>query len=137
MNPTFHELMREATRLTRGGRLAAATAAIQRALGGGGIATLTPDLRSPSGALQAKPAMNPSEARSVVLEGCVLELADRGEPGPASAPDFADTPCAGSTRQGEFVAGAHTHASLTRHYKLFVPPGAAGRSLPLAGPSQV
>jgi poly(hydroxyalkanoate) depolymerase family esterase len=58
-------------------------------------------------------------------------LVDRVEPGPASAPDFADTPYAGSSPQGEFVAGVHTHASLTRHYKLFVPPGAVGRSLPL------
>ena len=40
-------------------------------------------------------------------------------------------PGTGSPRQGEFIAGTHTHASLTRHYKLFVPPGAAGRPLPL------
>jgi poly(hydroxyalkanoate) depolymerase family esterase len=131
MNPTFQELMREATRLTRGGRLAAATAAIQRALGGAGTATPAPDPRSPSGALQPKPTMDPSARGSVVLEGCVLELDDRVDPGPASAPDFADIPCTGSSREGEFVAGMHTNASLTRHYKLFVPPGAAGRSLPL------
>jgi len=128
MNPTFQELMRDATRLTRDGHLAAATAAIQRALGVAGTATPAPD---PSGALQAKPPMNPSKSRSVVLEGCVLELADRDEPEPASAPDFSDTPCTGSSRQGEFLAGAHTHASLTRRYKLFVPQGATGRSLPL------
>lgn len=75
--------------------------------------------------------MDPYEGRSVVLEDCVLELVDRVEPGPASAPDFADTPCTGSSHQGEFVAGAHTHASLTRDYKLFVPPGSTGRLLPL------
>jgi poly(hydroxyalkanoate) depolymerase family esterase len=131
MNPTFQELMREATRLTRGGRLAAATAAIQRALGGAGAATSAPDPRPPSRALQAKASMDPSAGRSVVLEGCVLELDDRVEPGPASAPDFADIPCTRSSREGEFITGAHTHASLSRHYKLYVPPGAAGRSLPL------
>jgi poly(hydroxyalkanoate) depolymerase family esterase len=131
MNPIFQELMRDATRLTGSGRLAAATAAIQRALGRAGIATPAPDLDSPNGALQAQPSMDPSEGRSVVLEGCVFELADRVEQDLASARDFADTPYTGSSRQGEFVAGAHTHAALTRHYKLFVPPGAAGRSLPL------
>jgi len=131
MNPTFQELMRDATRLTRGGRLAEATAAIQRALGGTGTATPASGSRSPSGGLQVKPSMDPSGARSVVLEGCVVELADRVEPGPASAPDFGDTPGTGRSSQGEFITGAHTHASLTRHYKLFVPPGAAGQSLPL------
>jgi len=131
MNPTFQELMRDATRLTRGGRLAEATAAIQRALGGTGTAVPAPDPRSPSGAFQANPSMDPSAGSSIVLEGCVLELADRIEPGPASASDFAAMPCAGSSPQGEFVAGVHTHALLTRHYKLFVPPGATGRSLPL------
>jgi poly(hydroxyalkanoate) depolymerase family esterase len=131
MNPTFQELMRDATRLTRGGRLGAATAAIQRALGGAGTAAPAPDPRSPSGAFQANPSMDPSAGRSVVLEDCVVELVDRVEPGPASAPDFANTPRTGSSRQGEFVASAHTHASLTRDYKLFVPPGATGRSLPL------
>jgi poly(hydroxyalkanoate) depolymerase family esterase len=131
MNPTFQELMRDATRLTRSGRLAAATDAIRRALGRAGVATPTPDLGSPSGALHAKPSMDPSEGRTVVLEGCVFESADRVERGPASAPCFVDTPCTDTSRQGEFVAGAHSHAALTRHYKLFVPPDAAGRSLPL------
>jgi poly(hydroxyalkanoate) depolymerase family esterase len=131
MNPTLQELMREATRLTRGGRLAAATDAIQRAIGGAGAASAAPYPRWPSGVLQVEPSMGPFEGRSVVLEGCVVESVDCVEPGPASAPDIADTPGTGSSPQGEFVAGAHTHATLTRHYKLFVPPGAIGRSLPL------
>jgi poly(hydroxyalkanoate) depolymerase family esterase len=131
MNPTFQELMRDATRLTRGGRLAAATAAIQRALGGASTAMPAPDSRSPSGTLQAKPSTGPAEGPSLVLEGCVLELVDRVEAGTASAPDVAEMPGTGSPRQGEFIAGAHAHASLTRHYKLFVPPGADERRLPL------
>lgn len=128
MNPTFQELMREATRLTRGGRLAAATAAIQRALGIGGTATPAADPRPPSGAFEANPSIDRSEDRSIVLEGCVVEWVDRVELG---APDFVDTGGTGKSSRGEFIAGVHTHASLTRHYKLFVPPGAAGRSLPL------
>jgi poly(hydroxyalkanoate) depolymerase family esterase len=131
MNPTFQELMRDATRLTRGGHLAAATAAIQRALGGASTAMPAPDPRSPSGALQAKPSTVPAEGPSLVLEGCVLELDDRVEAGTASAPEVAEMPGTGSPRQGEFIAGAHAHASLTRHYKLFVPPGADQRLLPL------
>ena len=131
MNPTFQELMRDATRLTRGGSLAAATAAIQRALSGASTAMPAPDSRSPSGTLQAKPSTGPAEGPSLVLEGCVLELVDRVEAGTASAPDVAEMPGTGSPRQGEFIAGAHAHASLTRHYKLFVPPGADERRLPL------
>ena len=130
MNPILQELMHEATRLTRSGRLAEATAAIQRALGGAGVSAPAPGPRSPSGRVEANPAMEP-HAGPVVLEGCVREWVDRVEPGPASPPSPAETPCTGSLRQGEFVAGSHTHASLTRHYKLFVPPGAKGRSLPL------
>ena len=32
---------------------------------------------------------------------------------------------------GDFVVGTHTHASLTRRYKLYIPPGHVGRKLPL------
>jgi poly(hydroxyalkanoate) depolymerase family esterase len=129
MNPTFQELMRDATRLTRDGQLAAATAAIQHALGAAGSAASASDSRSPSGALQVQPSTDPFAGHSIVLEGCVIELADRVEPGPA--PDLVDTPRNERSSQGEFIAGAHTHASLTRHYKLFVPPSTTGRSLPL------
>ena len=33
--------------------------------------------------------------------------------------------------QGEFTDGSHNHAALTRRYKLYTPPGIAGKSLPL------
>ena len=36
-----------------------------------------------------------------------------------------------SSPKGEFVDGSHTHASLTRRYKLYAPPGSVGKSLPL------
>ncbi len=129
MNPTFQELMRDATRLTRGGRLAEATAAIQRALGNTRTAAVAPDLRSPSDVLQAKPSTDLSAGRSAVLEGCVVDLVDRVELGPP--PESVNAPGTGRSSPGEFITGAHAHASLTRHYKLFVPPGATGRSLPL------
>ena len=129
MNPTFQELMRDATRLTRGGRLADATAAIQRALGNTRTNAAAPDLRSSSGVFQAQPPTDLSADRSIVLEGCVVELLDHVGLGPP--PEFVDAPGAGRSGQGEFITGAHTYGSLTRHYKLFVPPGAIGRSLPL------
>jgi poly(hydroxyalkanoate) depolymerase family esterase len=131
MNPTFQELMRDATRLTRGGNLAEATAVIQRALAGAATAAPASDPRSPGGAMQAKASRVPAQDRSVVHEGCVHEVVDRVEPGPTSAPDLAAAPRARGSREGEFGRGVHTHASLTRHYKLFVPPGVAGRPLPL------
>jgi len=49
---------------------------------------------------------------------------------PASVPPV-HAPAPAAADAGDFIAGSHTHASLTRQYKLYVPPGAAGRSLPL------
>ncbi len=41
--------------------------------------------------------------------------------------------CAPATSDsaGEFISGTHTHANLTRRYKLYIPPGRAGQALPL------
>ena len=50
-----------------------------------------------------------------VIDGCVFEVPPRG----------------GHPEAGEFVGGSHTHRSLMRQYKLYVPPGHAGGSLPL------
>ncbi|TDP64293.1 extracellular catalytic domain type 1 short-chain-length polyhydroxyalkanoate depolymerase [Roseateles toxinivorans] len=107
MNHTLQDLMRDAARLTQAGRLSEATAAIQRALGGG------PRLAMPVATLAAA---------GEVLEGCVFESAPQrtaGKPAPAKADD------------GEFRAGSYTHSSLTRQYKLYVPPERAGQALPL------
>jgi poly(hydroxyalkanoate) depolymerase family esterase len=102
MDPNFEQLMRDATRLTQAGQLGEATAAIQRALG------------VTARAAAADMNMN-TDADAVVLDGCVVEL-----------PAERDVPAT-----GEFSAGSHTHAALTRNYKLYVPPDAAGRALPL------
>ena len=105
MNPTLHDLMRAATRLTRAGRLNQASAAIQRALGGS------------AGRRPAWPAVAlPGESREAPAATVVVE--------PAAAID-------GRRGAGAFLAGSHTHAALTRGYKLCVPAGADGRSLPL------
>ena len=108
MTPTtMHDLMRDATRLTRAGDLSAATQAIQRALSGAA-----------------------AQGDANVLEGCVTEVADRAcEPAPAAS--FPHAPRAAGLSAGEFVEGSHTHGSLTRHYKLYSPPGPLDRPLPL------
>ena len=116
MNETLQYLMREATRLTRTGRLSEATAAIRRALGGA-----APAARPPRAAGDANPNPNPNPAAPAeVLDGCVFEV-------DAPPADLAAAPA----EPGTFLPGRHTHAALSRDYKLYVPPGAAGRSLPL------
>jgi poly(hydroxyalkanoate) depolymerase family esterase len=129
MNPTLQELMRDATRLTRGGRLIEATAAIQRALGGMGTAARAAAPCSPSGGMPSHRSSDLFEAGPDVIDGCVFEPGDTAEPRPEASPHSCTSP--DTAPQGDFIAGAHTHASLTHRYKLFVPPNAAHRSLPL------
>ncbi len=97
MNPDFQRLMADAARLTRGGDLQAATAAIQSAL---------------AGRVSAPAA--PPETRDVI-DVPSRELPQTAGPSPA-----------GSFTRHRFGEGA-TH----RDYKLYVPPGAGERSLPL------
>ena len=98
MNNVLQNLMRQATRLTQAGRLNEATAAIQRALSGKtNTYSAVADEET-----HAKPA--PS---ALILDGCVFEVAG------------VDT-VAGA---GAFTSGTHSHATLTRCYKLYTPPG--------------
>ena len=116
MNSSVRNLMREATRLTRSGQLQEATAAIQRALG-----------RSAPADAGVRPAAA-SPVQAEVLDGLVFESGagnrvDEGE-APGVRPDAA-------SGRGDFRSGTHSQAGLTRAYKLYAPPGAAGRALPL------
>jgi len=107
MNNDFNRLMVEATRLTRSGDLHAATAAIQAALGQGTGS-------APPGAAGRYDAID--------VEARVL-------PDPATgtgAHAYVDVPPA-----GEFVAGRYANAADGRDYKLFIPPQAGERALPL------
>jgi poly(hydroxyalkanoate) depolymerase family esterase len=108
MHQNFEELMLEATRLTRAGQLGEATAAIQRALGGASHAATTP-------------AGTTAAADALLLDGCVIELPADVERPAEIEPRFT----------GDFGSGSHTHGSLTRGYKLYVPPDVGARALPL------
>ena len=164
MNATFQNLMREATRLTRSGQLSEATQAIQRALQGASQGTRERPARdastSPGAAVPIAPLPRQS---SMILDGCVFEVEEAAACAPSacsapSAPSALSSPFGPSTpstpftpdvapktsegvttgkSQGEFTDGSHTHASLTRRYKLYTPPGSAdsagnvGKGLPL------
>lgn len=159
----LQRLMRDAAALTRGGRLAEATAAIQRALGGNGQpmawAADRTDLADrvnradrhdrpdpyhrvePSGRSDPHSGAAQPHRDTTVLEGCVREVDDGPaselEPAPASERirlDVANrlSPPPASAQTG-FTTGTHTHAGLTRHYKLYVPARAAAGTTAGAG----
>jgi poly(hydroxyalkanoate) depolymerase family esterase len=109
MNETLQKLMRSATRLTQSGRLNEATEAIQRALRGTAAAG--------AGPITASEVVTP-KASPLVLDGCVFEVDARKPVAPGSGIEA-------------FISGTHTHGSLTRRFKLYIPPGHVGRSLPL------
>ena len=111
MNPDFQRLMKDAAQLTRAGDLQAATVAIQAALGGGvaAAAAAAQDLRD---VIDVAARVVPDSART---------FDDEVPPAPAgNAPDA-----------GRFIAGSHGDASGHRDFKLYIPPGAGVRPLPL------
>ncbi|MDO8449595.1 MAG: PHB depolymerase family esterase [Rhodoferax sp.] len=110
MNPDFQQLMRNATRLTRSGDLQAATAAIQAALAGASTA----------------PASAPATPAIDKLFH-VIDVAAREVPGTEPcAPSSEETPGPES-----FIAGSHGGGAGRRDFKLYIPPGAGDRALPL------
>ncbi|HSV51601.1 MAG TPA: PHB depolymerase family esterase [Burkholderiaceae bacterium] len=114
MNDIHEGLMREATRLTQAGKLREATALIQRALAMPSRAGAWFD--GPATAEPARSFAPPTDG--LVLDGCVIEVGVHAPP-------------ATDVGLGDFIAGTHTNGSLTRGYKLYIPPGHAGRQLPL------
>jgi poly(hydroxyalkanoate) depolymerase family esterase len=120
MNPLFRQLMTDATRLTRDGDLRAATAAIQAALRGE----------------RTEPAANDDDGREVV-DVTVREVgtpspgAARERSGGGRAPELPPGARPRPAGSGEFTTGRYTGRSGAREYKLFVPPGAGTRPLPL------
>jgi poly(hydroxyalkanoate) depolymerase family esterase len=120
-NSAMQELMQEATRLTRAGRLQDAAATIQRALGG--AMPPMPAMPSARGMPPAArgPRLDPDET---VLDGCVFEV-DEMRDGPA------DARTGDGLRHGRFIAGSHSERSARRDYKLYVPGVEAATPRPL------
>ncbi|MEO5660620.1 MAG: PHB depolymerase family esterase [Polaromonas sp.] len=111
MNLDFQNLMAEATRLTQGGNLQAATAAIQAALGGAARNAVVDDIN-----------IIDVEAREVGREA-PAPAAPHRRPAPAQAPQPGPS--------GQFISGSHTEAADTREYKLYIPPASGDQALPL------
>ena len=123
MNDTLQQLLHEATQLTRAGNLTEATEAIQRALRGRANLPADPAARAAESA--SSTAQADSDTAALVLDGCVFETDSA-----AAEPTHRPTPTQESAL-GQFCGGSHAHGSLTRRYKLYLPPNAAGESLPL------
>ena len=120
MRSDFLDLMQQATRLTQAGDTRGATAIIQAALrqgaGEGPASTSRPATPLP------------------FLQGLVIDVDAREVPAEREAPNGAGplprTP-APAANGGEFIAGSHAAAGSERSYRLFVPPGAGARPLPM------
>lgn len=139
MNPVFQRLMNEAARLTRAGQLQAATDRIRAALAGVGGAANDARQAPAAGAAyrgdedlvvdvvarvlpQSAPDA-PAQAGATAAEAAVGARARapaRESAGDAAAP-MAD----------RFIEGSFTHAAGQRDYKLYIPPEAGTRPLPL------
>lgn len=109
MNTVLQNLMRQATQLTQAGRLSEATAAIQSALKGAVNHKTKPYKVVADEDLPANPALS-----GIILDGCVIEVKkERNE--------------SKNENKDAFTSGSHTHATLTRGYKLFVPTQSTGQ----------
>lgn len=130
MNNDLQNMMKQALQLTRAGQLGDATRAIQRALGGTFSAAMSPAPAAPVNTARLSPL---AEASGTVLDGCVFEVEPAGE-GEIENTGEAETAKA-HTHAAEFITGTHTHATLKRNYKLYlpntVPTHASPKPLPL------
>ena len=114
--------MTEATRLTREGRLAEATALIQRVLGGGQSPTATAD--DTAGAEEPIEAAFRTDAAPP--ERAALGYQMPYPPATAYAPEPP-----GAALGGQFVERSYTSRAGTRAYKLYIPRGYTGLAAPL------
>ncbi|MFZ3083975.1 alpha/beta hydrolase family esterase [Rhodoferax ferrireducens] len=120
MNKTLQELMRTATRLTQAGRLNEATQAIQSALRGTAAASVAPG-----------PANPWADAGCYLLPGAAMQVPSPWMLDSRASKVDARKPGAPDAGAGQFISGTHTHAALTCHFKLYLPPGRAGKPMPL------
>jgi len=153
MQHQIQAAMAEATRLTRAGQLAEATALIQRTLGNqpaSGMSTPGPGRAAePIGAqlrvvdAPAAPAVTPGAGTghepgasrvAEFLRGVAKPPArspHRLRPAGRARPTQPDTTAAMARAGGRFLDASYTNAAGTRAYKLYVPSGYTGQAVPL------
>ncbi|NMM07671.1 PHB depolymerase family esterase [Polaromonas sp.] len=119
MNPDFLSLMSQAARLTQGGDLQAATAAIQAALSGSAVPAAT-DHADVMDVIDV-------EVREIHREA--QQTTTSADPEPAAPAPAARPVNPGPA--GQFISGTHTEAADTREYKLYIPAVATEEALPL------
>lgn len=117
MHPEFQQLISQATRLTQSGDLAAATAAIQTALRGG-VAAGHPSRQDDPDVIDVDAWLVPESSDA---SGMVSATND-GVAAPIRRP---------SSSHDAFIAGFFRNPAGERSYKLYVPPNAGERPLPL------
>ena len=118
--------MQGATRLTRMGDLKAATAAIQAALAG--KTDLPP---APGAAPHAAPG-HATDVIDVVAREVEPVVQEQPTQEPAAEEPVAQEPAAQPRpARARFIAGSYTSPTGQRDYKLYIPPGAGERPLPL------
>jgi poly(hydroxyalkanoate) depolymerase family esterase len=129
MNHHYEALMQAATRLTRIGQLHEATQLIQRALRGDDqqnsdlVTDVHEDMHNDihnHTRDQIRNGEGSDQGNVSILDAAGVEIAVA----PKNAAVAEDALVPGD---GEFISGRHTHAALTRNYKLFVPSNQVGR----------
>ncbi|CAB3676508.1 extracellular catalytic domain type 1 short-chain-length polyhydroxyalkanoate depolymerase [Achromobacter kerstersii] len=140
MHPEFQQLMSQATRLTRSGNLAAATAAIQAALLGVQPTATAAQPRFDDADVidveawevpESKPVVEPvSEAPSQPASKHTSQPASQPASPSTPEPNF-KSPSQPASQPDAFLSGAFRNAAGQRSYKLYVPPGAGDQPRPL------
>jgi poly(hydroxyalkanoate) depolymerase family esterase len=143
MNDQMQNIMAEATRLTQQGRLDEATAAIQRALGG----TFVPSPEGPGNSDEPIEVTSQLIKRTPHEQAKGTSTASRGPsaatwttPGPTLLTRGVQRPPGTATGRstsvsipegGRFIERSYTNGAGTRSYKLYIPSGYTGHSVPL------
>lgn len=146
MHPEFQQLMSQATRLTRSGNLAAATAAIQAALMGVQPTAASAAPRYDEADVidveaREVPASSPSAAGSAHTAASSSPNAASPAAAPSPTRDDGAAPTSKPTHRAPgdssatkgdfFTAGSFRNTAGQRAYKLYVPPGVNGQARPL------